>query len=364
MSIPNLFILNATGDVLIEKHYVGVTKRTIVDLFWEQVSTYEKHKEVLPIITTSNYYSISIHRSSLFLLTAVNLDVPPLLIIEAQHNIFQMFVYYFKDKITETLLRENFSLVYQLLDEIIIGGFPHTTELNQLSDMILPPTMVSKVTGAFSVKDTLPSAFHNTKTQWRKSDCKYVTNEIKIDIIEAIDCILQASAAFKAKAITSFINGSLECSVKLSGEPDLSLNFNNARVINHVQLHRCIRISRWQKEQIISFVPPDGKFTLMKYRIPNAGQLPLEITPNIKLNKSHSTVKIEINKSMNVDKTIDKILLEIPFPAETLSFTLSATDCKSWNSCYAFEIKGLSLSNLRIDSNYFAFLSICPSKSM
>eukprot|EP01084_Bolivina_argentea_P296521 510698_1 len=210
--------------------------------------------------------------------------------------------------------------------------------------------MVSKVTGAFSVKDTLPSAFHNTKTQWRKSDCKYVTNEIKIDIIEAIDCILQASAAFKAKAITSFINGSLECSVKLSGEPDLSLNFNNARVINHVQLHRCIRISRWQKEQIISFVPPDGKFTLMKYRIPNAGQLPLEITPNIKLNKSHSTVKIEINKSMNVDKTIDKILLEIPFPAETLSFTLSATDCKSWNSCYAFEIKGLSLSNLRVDS--------------
>eukprot|EP01084_Bolivina_argentea_P296520 510697_1 len=173
-------------------------------------------------------------------------------------------------------------------------------ELNQLSDMILPPTMVSKVTGAFSVKDTLPSAFHNTKTQWRKSDCKYVTNEIKIDIIEAIDCILQASSAFKAKAIVSFING----------------------------------------------------------------QLPLDITPNIKLNKSHSTVKIEINKSMNVDKTIDKILLEIPFPAETLSFTLSATDCKSWNSCYAFEIKGLSLSNLRIDSNYFAFLSICPSKSM
>eukprot|EP01084_Bolivina_argentea_P296522 510700_1 len=290
-----------------------------------QNECYEKHKEVPSIITTSNYYSISIHRSSLFLLTAVNLDVPPLLIIEAQHNIFQMFVYYFKDKITETLLRENFSLVYQLLDEIIIGGFPHTTELNQLSDMILPPTMVSKVTGAFSVKDTLPSAFHNTKTQWRKSDCKYVTNEIKIDIIEAIDCILQASSAFKAKAIVSFING----------------------------------------------------------------QLPLDITPNIKLNKSHSTVKIEINKSMNVDKTIDKILLEIPFPAETLSFTLSASHGKvsqdeitkivrwhigkfpksktitldgtvampsDWESNASpnirvgFEIKGLSLSNLRVDS--------------
>ena len=240
------------SDVLIEKHYLGAVKRSVVDLFWEEVSKYDQQKEVAPIITTENYYLINIRRSGLFFLTAVNRDVPPLLVIEAQHSILQTFVYYFKDKITETILRENFAIIYQLLDEMILGGFPHTTELNQLQDMISLPSMVSKIrdyaSGSFSVKQTLPTAFHNSKMPWRKSDCKYVTNEIKIDLIEAIDCILQASqsGSFKCKSITSFVNGSLECSVRLTGQPDLTLNFNNPRIINHIQLHRCVRISRWQ----------------------------------------------------------------------------------------------------------------------
>jgi len=246
--------------------------------------------------------------------------------------------------------------------------------------------------GAFVVKQTLPTAFHNSKMPWRKSDCKYVTNEIKIDLIEAIDCILQSSSSgsFKAKAITSFVNGSLECSVRLSGSPDLSLNFNNPRMLSHVQLHRCVRISRWQKEKVVSFVPPDGKFTLLRYRLSNAGQLPLDVQPMIKLSSSgSSSVKVTVSRSAAVDKAVDKVLIEIPFPAETLSFSLSATHGKvsqdeitkvvrwhvgrfpkdktitldgsvtmpqDWqgsgtpNVRVGFEIKGLSLSNLRVDS--------------
>mmetsp|Transcript_72947 Transcript_72947/g.116347 ORF Transcript_72947/g.116347 Transcript_72947/m.116347 type:complete len:425 (+) Transcript_72947:76-1350(+) len=396
MSIPNLFILNGSGDVLIEKHYLPITKRSVVELFWEEVSKQDKQTEVAPIITTENYYLISIRRSGLFFLSAVNNDVSPLLILEAQHSIFQTFVLYFNNKITESILRENFALIYQLLDEIIIGGFPHTTEMNQLMDMISLPSMVSKIrdyaSGSFQVKQTLPSAFHNAKTPWRKTDCKYVTNEIKIDLVEAIDCILQASQSggFKSKAVTSFVNGSLECSVHLTGQPDLTLNFNTPRMLSHVQLHRCVRISRWQKERIISFVPPDGKFTLLKYRLPNAGNLPLDISPHIRLSKNSSSVKIDVTKTAADDKQIDKVLLEIPFPAETLSFSLSANHGKvtqdeitkvvrwhvgrfpskekivtlegtvampsDWEGSGApnvrvgFEIKGLSLTNLRVDS--------------
>jgi len=395
MSIPNLFILNSSGDVLIEKHYLGNTKRAVVDLFWERVSKYEQQKEVSPVITTENYYFINIRRSGLFFVTAVTADNRPLMVLEVQHSILQMFVYYFRDKITETVLRENFAVIYQLLDEMIIGGFPHTTEPNQLSDMIALPSMMGKIqnyaSGSFTVRETLPTAFHNTKMPWRKSDCKYVTNEIKIDLIEAIDCILQAtpSGGFKPKVVTSFVNGSLECSVRLSGQPDLALNFNNPRMLSHVQLHRCIRISRWQKEKVISFVPPDGKFTLLRYRLSNAGNLPLDIQPSIKLSRNQSTVKVTVSKFGAADKAVDKVLLEIPFPSETLSFSLSATHGKvaqdeitkvvrwhigrfpkaatitmdgtvqmpsDWTGSgsptvrVGFEIKGLSLSNLKVDS--------------
>ena len=107
------------------------------------------------------------------------------------------------------------------------------------------------------------------------------------------------------------------------------------------------------------------------------------------MSKNSSSVRITISKSGGVDKQIDKILLEIPFPSETLSFSLSANHGKvsqdeitkvvrwhvgrfpkdkqitlegsvampsEWegsgspNVRVGFEIKGLSLSNLRVDS--------------
>ena len=228
--IPNLFIINSTGDVLIEKHFAGNTKRYVCDLFWEEVSKYEYQKQVPPIMTTENYYLINVRKNSLFFLTALKEDTPPLLIFEMFHKIIEIFKTYFKDKKLDECMRENFSVIYQLLDEIIIGGFPHTIELNQLTDMIGIPSISSNfknlASGQFSVKGTLPSAFHNKKTPWRKLDCKYVTNEIKIDIIESIDAIIQYYPT-KEVVISSIINGNLECVSKLSAMPDLSLHFNS-----------------------------------------------------------------------------------------------------------------------------------------
>mmetsp|Transcript_15438 Transcript_15438/g.18893 ORF Transcript_15438/g.18893 Transcript_15438/m.18893 type:complete len:421 (+) Transcript_15438:29-1291(+) len=392
--IPNLFILNGTGDVLIEKHFGGNTKRYVCDLFWEEVSKYEHQKEVPPVLTKDNFYLINIRKNSLFFLTAIQQDTPPLLVFEMFHRIIEIFKTYFKDKKLDESMRENFSVIYQLLDEIIIGGFPHTIELNQLTDMIGVPSISSNfknlASGQFSVKGTLPTAFHNKKTPWRKMDCKYVTNEIKIDIIEAIDAIIQFYPT-KEQIVTSTINGTLECVSKLSGMPDLSLNFNNtSRTITRMQLHRCVRISRWQKDKMISFVPPNGKFTLARYTLPNAGRIPLTVQPIINLgNKGSNTVKITLLNDKRNDKYIDKILLEVPFPKETLSFTVTAnygkvtqdqiTKTIKWQvgrypkdktpvlegtvsmpNDYngnakptvriGFEIKGLSISNLKVDS--------------
>ena len=30
---------------------------------------------------------------------------------------------------------------------------------------------------------------------------------------------------------------------------------------------RCVRLARWERERVVSFVPPDGRFTLMSYRV-------------------------------------------------------------------------------------------------
>lgn len=74
--------------------------------------------------------------------------------IECQHTIIDVFLHYFST-LNETLIRSNFSTIYQILEEMIDGAFPYTTELNQLREMVIPPTLTRKlfesISGDFAV---------------------------------------------------------------------------------------------------------------------------------------------------------------------------------------------------------------------
>lgn len=42
--------------------------------------------------------------------------------------------------------------------------------------------------------------------------------------------------------------------------PDLAVRFERPGLIKAASLHPCIRVGRWEREHVLSFVPPDGKF--------------------------------------------------------------------------------------------------------
>lgn len=153
------------------------------------------------------------------------------------------------------------------------------------------------------------------------------------------------------------------------------------------------------------YINSNGKFTLANYKVPNAGRIPLSVQPIIILNNKDgkNTVKITLHNDARNDKFIDKILLEIPFPSETLGFTISAnygkvtqdqitkiikwqvgrypkdkiptlegtvsmpndyTDNAKPTVRIGFEIKGLSLSNLKVDSLAVHNVSYKPFKGV
>ena len=56
------------------------------------------------------------------------------------------------------------------------------------------------------MKGVLPSAFGSPKTPWRKPDTKYVTNEIKLDIVEFVDAIIQGGPS-QETIVTSELSG-------------------------------------------------------------------------------------------------------------------------------------------------------------
>jgi AP-1 complex subunit mu len=67
----------------------------------------------------------------------------------------------------------------------------------------------------------------------------------------------------------------------LSGMPELRLGLNDkvmfettgratrgkAIEMEDVKFHQCVRLSRFENDRTISFIPPDGEFELMSYRL-------------------------------------------------------------------------------------------------
>jgi AP-3 complex subunit mu len=134
---------------------------------------------------------------------------------------------------------------------------------NALKEMIRPPTVMSKLfESSNAVSEELPSGTISNMP-WRTAGVEYSQNEIYMDIVEEVDAIISANG----QIISSDVSGSIQCQSHLSGIPDLLLTFKEPELIDDCSFHPCVRYARYEKDQVISFVPPDGDFELMRYRI-------------------------------------------------------------------------------------------------
>lgn len=124
--------------------------------------------------------------------------------------------------------------------------------------------MQSVVTGGSNaiVSEALPSGTISNMP-WRRAGVKHHNNEIYIDIVEEIDAIIDVLG----NVISFDVGGCIQVQSNLSGVPDLLLSFKDPSIIDDCSFHPCVRYSRYEKESVLSFVPPDGNFLLMKYRV-------------------------------------------------------------------------------------------------
>lgn len=43
------------------------------------------------------------------------------------------------------------------------------------------------------------------------------------------------------------------------------------------------RYSKWEKDGVLSFIPPDGKFRLLEYQVAGSSQVPISLRPRVKV---------------------------------------------------------------------------------
>lgn len=82
--------------------------------------------------------------------------------------------------------------------------------------------------------------------------------------------------------LNSEIIGAIKMKSFLSGMPELKLGLNDklmfeatgrpqskgkAVELEDIKFHQCVRLARFENDRTISFIPPDGEFDLMNYRL-------------------------------------------------------------------------------------------------
>lgn len=66
-------------------------------------------------------------------------------------------------------------------------------------------------------------------------------------------------------AITCDVNGTINCNCRLTGMPDCTLTFEDPYKLDDCAFHPCVRYQRFEVDQQLSFIPPDGKFKLLSF---------------------------------------------------------------------------------------------------
>jgi AP-3 complex subunit mu len=278
--------------------------------------------DVPPTIHGGRHHLINCFNGNLYLVAAVKTDVPTLFVVEFLHRVFTLFDDYF-GKATEGALMKHTVIAIQLLEEMLDNGFPLATEPNVLKEMIRPPTwtaMFDSVTGNKNVREKLPSGTISN-TQWRRAGVKYSNNECFVDIEENIDFIVDKNGSI----VFSEVRGSINCRTKLSGMPDLMLSFVNPRVLDDPSFHPCVRLTEWTNSRVLSFIPPDGFFTLANYIIgPEVAlAIPLKVRPVITFDEGHGKLELEISPQSTGGKIIEDLIITIPMPKQVNSVSLT-----------------------------------------
>jgi len=163
---------------------------------------------------------------------------------------------------------------------------------------------------------------------WRRAGVKYTNNEAYFDVIEEVDAIIDKQGA----TVSAEIHGYIECAVKLTGMPDLTMSFVNPRLFDDVSFHPCVRYKRWESDRILSFVPPDGNFRLCSYNIGNSSVVAIPVYVRHTLSWQGGTaagkLDITIGPKQTMGRNVEQVKVEIPMPKSVLNVTLISSQGK------------------------------------
>eukprot|EP00607_Mallomonas_marina_P000131 CAMPEP_0182425544 /NCGR_PEP_ID=MMETSP1167-20130531/11991_1 /TAXON_ID=2988 /ORGANISM="Mallomonas Sp, Strain CCMP3275" /LENGTH=314 /DNA_ID=CAMNT_0024606351 /DNA_START=463 /DNA_END=1407 /DNA_ORIENTATION=- len=168
---------------------------------------------------------------------------------------------------------------------------------------------------------------------WRREGIKYRKNEVYIDVHETVSLLTSSTG----QILRAEVNGKVLMKACLTGMPECKFGLNDKLImekessagttvsgkkitgveIDDCTFHRCVRLGKFDSERTITFIPPDGEFELMRYRVTEATQ-PFRILPSyLEEGKTRLIINCKVTAGFPDDKKATNVVIKIPVPTST-----------------------------------------------
>jgi len=310
---------------MISRQYRDDVSRAAADSFRLQVIAAKETGSQAPVKRIENCSFLYTRHLNMYFVALTRSNVNPALVFEYLFQKIRILKAYLGEEFDENSMRNNMTLIYELMDETMDFGYPQNCAVDVLRLYINlgnvrpqdePDTrqLTSQITGAID---------------WRREGIRHKRNEVYIDVLESVNLLLSSTGNILRNEVT----GQVQMNTKLTGMPECKFGLNDKLVIeketnqnrkpgveiDDCTFHRCVRLGKFDADRTITFIPPDGEFELMRYRVTDNINLPFKIIPavreNPKLNRVSINLKVFANFSSSLFAT--HVVVKIPVPKNT-----------------------------------------------
>jgi AP-1 complex subunit mu len=315
-----IFILDARGKTLISRDFRGDLPMSSVSEFKKRVVEASDDTFLTPFVHVEDkgYTFVYIRHNNIYLVAATRRNSNAAMILAFLYKLVDVFTDYFRH-VQEESIRDNFVVIYELLDEMMDNGFPQISESKVLREYIKNEAHV------IERPNTLPIAATNA-VSWRSEGIRHSRNEVFLDVIEKVNVLV----AGDGKLLRSDVSGKLMMKTYLSGMPNLKLGLNDklqfeaaaesggrapkgkSVELEDIKFHQCVRLARFENDRTISFIPPDGAFELMSYRLNTAVKPLIWVDAVIEMRQTRVDYIVKARAQLKPRAVANNVKISIP----------------------------------------------------
>lgn len=321
--------MNSRGDIILSRAFRdGFSIRILADTFRNEIIATKK-VERCPVNIIDKICFLHMRYENLFVVAASNTNMNCFLGFQYMIQLLQICKDYFH-RLDEITLKDNFVTIQEIVDETLDFGYPQITETDLLKSYITSGGVRSDVLK--KAKDAEQITIKATgKIPWRKEGLLYRDNEVFLDVTEEVNLLMSQSGDVLQREVV----GAVVVKGFLSGMPECQVVFNDKSMVDRaraasegaskevqlddVTFHSCVRLSTFDNDRSIVFVPPDGEFVLMRYRSSTKVNPPIRVL--LARVKEQSKTRMEVDFHLKAEFPekfhATDVIVKIPCPNNT-----------------------------------------------